>query len=858
MNVVVVESPAKAKTINKYLGDNYVVLASYGHVRDLPAKDGSVKPDNDFEMVWAIDDKATKNLKAIADAMRGAENLFLATDPDREGEAIAWHVLEILKERGAVDGVAVSRVVFHEITKSAVLKAMEEPRDLDSQLIDAYLARRALDYLVGFTLSPVLWRKLPGARSAGRVQSVALRLVCQREREIEAFRPQEYWTVDAGFTTASGEALKARLTHLDGEKLQKFSLGDGETAARAKSAVENTTFTVGPVERKPTKRNPYPPFTTSTLQQEAARKLGFSARHTMQVAQRLYEGINVNGETVGLITYMRTDSISVAGEAVAACRKAIAREFGDAYVPGSPRMFKTKSKTAQEAHEAIRPTDPGRLPKFVSSSLDGDQRKLYDLVWRRTLASQMATALIERTSVDVEAADGRARLRANGSVIKFDGFLALYREDVDDKRDSEADDERRLPAVATGETLGRQDVEAGQHFTEPPPRFTEASLVKKLEELGIGRPSTYASTLSVLRDRKYVVMDKKRFVPEDKGQLVTAFLEGFFERYVQYDFTAGLEDQLDDITNGKVGWKTVLSDFWRDFSEAVGQTKDLRTTEVLDTLNEIMGAHVFPVIDPDADPRDCPSCEDGRLSLKVGKYGAFVGCSKYPDCRFTRQFTASNGNGNNGAGQDRVLGTEPESGLEVKLRFGRFGPYFQLGESGAKEKPKRVTLPKGLAPDEADLEKALALLSLPRPVGTHPETGKEITANLGRYGPYLAHDGKYASLSDADELFTVGVNRAVILLAESKPRGRGSSQILREIGAHPEDAKPVRVMDGRYGPYVTHNRINATLPKDAKPEDITMDQALDLIAAKAAKGKPKRKPARKKAAKKVAKNAAAD
>jgi DNA topoisomerase I len=856
MNVVIVESPAKAKTINKYLGPGYKVLASYGHVRDLPSKDGSVRPDEDFAMSWDVDVKSRKRLNEIAEAVRGADKLILATDPDREGEAISWHVLEVLAQKKVLKDTAVERVVFNAITKSAVTEAMAHPRPIDAPLVDAYLARRALDYLVGFTLSPVLWRKLPGSRSAGRVQSVALRLVCDRELEIEAFRREEYWTIDADMKTGAGEAFSARLAAIDGTRLTKFALPDQAAADTVAAALADCRFLVEAVESRPQKRHPYAPFTTSTLQQEASRKLGFSSARTMQVAQRLYEGVDIGGETQGLITYMRTDGVQIAGEAIAACRNVIAREFGEAYVPGSPRMYKTKAKNAQEAHEAIRPTSLSRLPAQVAGYLDTDQARLYELIWKRTVASQMESATIERTTADIVTTGHDAKrytLRATGSVVRFDGFLKLYQEGRDDDDDSE--DGKRLPRMARDDVVGMAALKPNQHFTEPPPRFTEATLIKRMEELGIGRPSTYTSTLTVLRDREYVRLEAKRLIPEDKGRLVTAFLESFFSRYVQYDFTASLEEKLDRISAGEIDWKDVLREFWRDFTAAVEEIADLRVSEVLDALNELLGPHVFPDAGDGTDPRKCPSCDDGRLSLKVGKFGAFIGCSNYPDCRFTRQLAT---NGEDGAQQiaaeGKVLGVDPDSGLDVSLRSGRFGPYIQLGEAAEGEKPKRSSLPKGMTPEDIDLELALRLVSLPRTVGNHPETGKPITAGIGRYGPFVLHDGIYANLEGWQEVFEIGENRAVALIAEkaSKTRG-GRANALKELGEHPEFGGPIQVMSGRYGPYVKHGKVNATLPKSLSPEAVTLDVAIGLIAEKAAKdGKGAKKPKAKAAAKKTA------
>ncbi|MBW7837480.1 MAG: type I DNA topoisomerase [Sphingomonadales bacterium] len=839
-NVVIVESPAKAKTINKYLGNAYQVLASFGHIRDLPAKDGSVRPDDDFAMDWEVDRDSAKRLSDIAKAVKDADKLILATDPDREGEAISWHVLEVLQQKKALKDVAVERVTFNEITKAAILKAMTQPRQIDRELVEAYLARRALDYLVGFTLSPVLWRKLPGARSAGRVQSVALRLICDRELEIETFKSQEYWTILVDLLNPAKAPFAARLVELDGDKLDKFSLGNAGAAETARQRIAAAAFAVGAVESKPARRFPPPPFTTSTLQQEAARKLGFSATRTMQVAQKLYEGIDVGGETVGLITYMRTDGVQIANEAIQGCRAVIGEDFGDRYVPNAPRIYKTKAKNAQEAHEAVRPTDLARRPAKVAKSLDADQRALYELIWKRTVASQMEAAVFERTTADISSTDKKIGLRATGSVQIFDGFLKLYQEGRDDAGEDE--DANLLPPLAKGDQLTLVDVKPEQHFTEPLPRYSEASLVKKMEELGIGRPSTYASVLGVLRDRNYVHMERGRFIPEDKGRLVTAFLESFFSRYVEYDFTADLEERLDDISAGKVGWKEVLRAFWKDFIGAVDATKELRVTDILDKLNELLGPHIFPDLGDGRDPRACPTCADGRLSLKLGKFGAFIGCSNYPTCRYTRQIKDAGGNGEEPANDaPKVLGNDPESGLAVTLRSGRFGPYVQLGED---KKPKRAGLPKDIPVETVDLERALKLLSLPRTVGAHPETGKPITAAIGRYGPYVAHDGAFASLPSSDEVFTIGINRAVTVLAENKKGRTRKSEAIKELGAHPESGAAVKVMAGRFGPYVTDGKVNATLPKNLQPEAVTLDEAVALLAARAAKG-PAKKPAKK-------------
>ncbi len=849
MKILVVELPAKAKTINKYLGKDYEVLASFGHIRDLPAKDGSVDPEDDFKMIWALDDRGGKRLNDIARAVKGAEKLILATDPDREGEAISWHVLEALNNKRALKGIPVERVTFNAITKDSVLTALSNPREIDQALVDAYLARRALDYLVGFNLSPVLWRKLPGARSAGRVQSVALRLVCDRELEIETFRSQEYWSLIATLATKDGGVFDARLVGADGRKITRLDIGKGEEAEAFKRDLELATFSVSNIEAKPAKRHPYPPFTTSTLQQEASRKLGLAPAQTMRVAQRLYEGVEIGGETVGLITYMRTDGVDIDPPAVQEIRRVIGREYGDNYVPGAPRKYLVKAKNAQEAHEAIRPTDIGRLPKHVAKYLEPEQARLYELIWTRTIASQMELAQLERTTADILAAVGPRKLdlRASGQVIKFDGFLTLYNESKDDEAE---EDEGRLPPMSKGDPLTRRRIVSTQHFTEPPPRFSEASLVKRMEELGIGRPSTYAAVLQVLRDREYVRIDKKRLVPEDKGRLVIAFLESFFRRYVEYDFTADLEEQLDRISNHEIDWKQVLRDFWRDFSAAIGETKDLRTTQVLDSLNELLGPHIFPDKGDGSNPRTCPTCGTGQLSLKLGKFGAFIGCSNYPECKFTRQLavTGANGEGegtseNGGQPGVRVLGDDPESGQQVTIRDGRFGPFVQLGEG---EKPKRSSLPKGRSAASIDLETALKLLALPREVARHPVSGEPIFASIGRYGPYVQHGKVYANIGNDDDVLEIGGNRAIDLIVAKENGGgfrRGAADPGRPLGEDPESAKPIVVKAGRFGAYVTDGETNATLPRSVTAEAVTLEEAIALLVARRAAG-PSKKPAR--------------
>ena len=842
MKVLVVESPAKAKTINKYLGKDYEVLASFGHIRDLPPKDGSVDPEHDFAMKWQLDSRGSKHVSEIVKAVKGADKLILATDPDREGEAISWHVLETLNEKKALKGIPVERVTFNAITKESVQTALQHPREIDQALVDAYLARRALDYLVGFNLSPVLWCKLPGARSAGRVQSVALRLVCDRESEIESFKTQEYWSLLATLATPSKAQFDARLVGADGKKIQRLTIGSQEEAEAFKRDLELATFKVANVEAKPAKRHPAPPFTTSTLQQEASRKLGLAPAQTMRLAQRLYEGVEIGGETVGLITYMRTDGVDMAPEAISDARKVIAGEYGDRYVPGAPRKYTVKAKNAQEAHEAIRPTDLARLPKQVARYLEPDQAKLYELIWIRTIASQMESADLERTTVDILATVGPRKLdlRATGQVIKFDGFLTLYQEGKDDEAEEE---DKRLPPMSTGETLERKRITATQHFTEPPPRYSEASLVKRMEELGIGRPSTYASVLAVLRDREYVRLEKRRLIPEDKGRIVTAFLESFFSRYVEYDFTAGLEEKLDLISDDEIDWKTVLRDFWKDFSAAIEGTRELRTSEVLEALNELLGPHIFPPKEDGSDPRACPKCGSGQLSLKLGKYGAFIGCSNYPECNYTRTLAVPDPDAEDGDGTPgvKLLGADPETGLDVTLRDGRYGPFVQLGEEA---KPKRSSIPRTMAPSSIDLERALALLSLPREVARHPETGEPILAGIGRFGPYVQHGKTYANIGKDENILEIGANRAIDLIIQ-KETSRGGAAPGRELGQDPEGGATITVKSGRYGPYVTDGKVNATLPKDFDMETITLEQALPLIIAKRAAGGGKKAAAKK-------------
>ena len=856
MAVVVVESPAKAKTINKYLGPGYTVLASYGHVRDLPAKDGSVDTENAFQMKWEVAPDSAKHIRAIAEALKDDQKLILATDPDREGEAISWHLLEALTGRKAVKkGTEVERVVFNAITRNAVTQAMANPRQIDMELVDAYLARRALDYLVGFNLSPVLWRKLPGAKSAGRVQSVALRLIVEREMEIEAFRAREYWSVKAILATPSGDTYEARLTTLEAKKLDRFDLATTADADAAVSAIRARDLKVTSVEAKPATRNPAPPFMTSTLQQEASRKFGMGARQTMSTAQRLYEA--------GLITYMRTDGIDMAPEAVMAARDVIRARFGDAYVPSSPRMYKNKAKNAQEAHECIRPTDMAQGTERLGS-LEPDQRRLYDLIWKRSLASQMEAARFERTTVEIASADGRVGLRATGQVVTFDGFLKVYDEGRDD---AEGEDDARLPPIAQGEPAAKRDVIPEQHFTQPPPRYTEATLVKRMEELGIGRPSTYASIVSTIQERDYVRKEKNRLMPEDKGRLVTAFLANYFGRYVDYDFTADLEEDLDRVTTGDEDWKVLLARFWKDFSAALGETEGLRISEVLDKINEVLEPHLFPKTPEDPEPRRCKLCGTGLLSLKTSRNGsAFIGCSNYPDCRYTRPL-AGDLDGEAAALDGKVLGTGvPEGAVfeedaaepqPVTLKKGPYGYYVQLGEAVEGEKPRRASIPKGIDPAAVELERALELLSLPRLVGRHPEDGAPVEAGIGRFGPFVKHGKIYANIKDPEEVFTIGMNRAMELLAQKAQRGGRSAAAapLRELGDHP-DGGTVALYAGRYGPYVKWEKVNATLPKEIAPETVTLEQALELIAAKRPAGKKRAGP-KKTAGRKSAKSGAA-
>ena len=847
-DVVVVESPAKAKTINRYLGGGYTVLASFGHVRDLPPKDGSVRPDQDFAMDWESDARGDKQVGAIAKALKGAKTLYLATDPDREGEAISWHVRAMLAEKNALKGVTVRRITFNEITRNAVQYAMAHPRELDQPLIEAYMARRALDYLVGFTLSPVLWRKLPGSRSAGRVQSVALRLICEREAEIEVFKPREYWSIEALFITPAGAPFTARLTHLNGKRLDQFDLNTETLALAAKAAVEAGQFVVGAVERRRVKRNPPPPFTTSTLQQEASRKLGFGAQQTMRLAQGLYEGVDIDGETTGLITYMRTDGLQMAQEAIIGIRDHVKESFGRDYLPATPREYVSKAKNAQEAHEAIRPTDVARTLDSIAAGLNHDQRRLYELIWKRAVASQMQSAELDQVSVDItnglNGKPGTIKLRANGSIIAFDGFLKLYREDTDEKADGapDEDDNRMLPPMGERDPLKRQKVDASQHFTQPPPRYSEASLVKKMEELGIGRPSTYASILSVLQDRNYVKLDKKRFVPEDRGRLVTAFLVSFFEHYVDTNFTAALEEKLDDISAGQLDWRKVMRAFWDEFSKAVEQTRDLKISDVISALDQDLGPHFFPPREDGSDPRVCAACRTGRLGLKLGRYGSFIGCSNYPACQYTRRLAIDAGEEGGETLKEgmRSLGHHPETGEEITVRRGPYGLYVQQGETteDKKARPKRTSLTRGMDGENLTLDQAMGLLSLPRDVGLHPETREKIEAGIGRFGPYVKMGAVFGSLDKDDDVLALGLNRAVDLLAKKLAS-------VRTIGPHPSDKDLVTVRKGRFGPYVQHGKTVANLPRGVPMEDISLDTAVTLLTERGKILTPKGKRGRK-------------
>ena len=816
MKLVIVESPAKAKTINKYLGSDYKVLASFGHIRDLPSKDGSVDPEHDFAMTWELSPGGKKRLADIVKAVKNCDTIILASDPDREGEAIAWHILEELNAHKALKGKTIQRVVFHEITKHAVTEAIQNPRTIDDNLVSAYMARRALDYLVGFTLSPVLWRKLPGSKSAGRVQSVALRLICEREIEIEKFKPEEYWTIDVDLLTSKEALITSHLIQLDGKKLEKMDIKTQAEAEDAKSKIEAQEFSVSNVERKKANRYPAPPFTTSTLQQEGARKLRFSAKKTMQIAQKLYEA--------GLITYMRTDAVNLSVEAISACREAIVKYFGEAYLPKEAKEYKTKSKNAQEAHEAIRPSDVMNTPKKMETKLDSDSYKLYELIWKRTIACQMNPAILDKVSIDFSSADSQILLRATGQVIAFDGFLKLYQESKDDA--AEDDDNRILPNVENGEKVTKGEIRTDQHFTTPPPRFTEASLVKKLEELGIGRPSTYATIISVLQERKYVRVEKLRFIPEDRGRIVTVFLENFFRKYVEYDFTAMLEERLDDISAGEMQWKQLLSGFWNKFIKNVEDVKPLQITEVINRIDEALSYHLFPPREDGSDPRSCPDCKEGKLSVKFGKFGAFIGCSNYPECKYTKPLTdfkeeEAADTPRQPSPEDKILGEMNTQ--KIYLKKGPYGFYLQLGEdaTATTEKPKRAALPKGITPEEITLEQAQRLLSLPL------DLGEGIILSAGKFGPYIKQGGKSKSLTGSDTIFTITLERAKELLS-----GVAEKPVALAIGTHPTLKAEITLNNGRYGPYLKCGKNNYALPKNLQGKEISLEEAIAVINAK--------------------------
>ena len=844
MNLVIVESPAKAKTINKYLGGNYTVLASYGHIRDLPSKNGSVNPDDKFKMIWEVDSFSKKYLKEITDAAKKSEKIILATDPDREGEAIAWHVKEYLEEKKILKDKKVERVVFNEITKKAVTNGIDNPRNIESNLVNAYMARRALDYLVGFNISPILWTKLPGSKSAGRVQSVALRLLTEREHEIEQFNPVEFWTLNVNFKTSKGDLLNSNLVLLNDKKIEKFSFKNKEDINNAIELIKNSKYKISDTTSKIYSRNPLGPFTTSTLQQTASSKLGFGASRTMQIAQRLYQGIDIEGDTVGLITYMRTDGTNISNDAISEFRNFIKNSYGENYLPNEPNNYSgKKAKNAQEAHEAIRPTDISRTPDSMKKFLSTDQIKLYGLIWSRALSSQMEAAKFDRKTITIISDDKLNQFKCSGSTIKFDGFLKLTR--------IEEEDEKILPHVDKEEVLTDEFIDE-QHFTQPPPRFSEASLVKKLEELSIGRPSTYASIISVISNRGYADLVNKRFFPTDRGKLLSAFLEKLFSKYVDYGFTAGLEEQLDDITSGKEQWIKVLDNFWKDFNNNVANVKEKRTREVLDLLNESLGELIFEADENGKINRECKLCSTGELSLKNSfRGGAFIGCSNYPDCKFTRPLSKSKANDQIALAEPKFIG-QNENGKEIYLKNGRFGPYLQYEltniETSAKKKKKKkdndnlknVSIPKGIEIDQIDLEKAKYLCSLPKVIGQHPENGKDITINSGRFGPYLKCDNKSARLENVEELFTIGLNRAITLIAEAKP-GRISSSLIRDLGEHPEDKKPVRIMKGQYGPYIKYKSLNATIPEEKDPSELTMEEALILIEKRKEYDKNKKK-----------------
>jgi len=823
MNVLIVESPSKAKSINKYLGSDFKVLASVGHVRDLSAKNDAIDTENDFKMKWETSDRGKKVIKEITEAAKKSDNLYLATDPDREGEAIAWHVEKLLRDNASLSKLNIHRVTFNEITKNAVLDSLKEPRDIDENLVNAYLARRALDFLVGFTLSPVLWRKLPGSKSAGRVQSVALRIISEREFEIEKFVPQEYWSIQGDLINKDNKLINSRLTLYDGKKVDKLDIKNEEEANKIYSTIQNSKFKVGNISKKEAKRNPYAAFTTSTMQIESSRKLGLSANQTMRTAQKLYEGTELNGETTGLITYMRTDSVVMSNEAISQIRNFITSNYGNEYLPESPRVYKSKAKNAQEAHECIRPTNIDLTPKDVKQHISNEEYKLYEIIWQRAVSSQMASAVLDQTAVDIVNEDNNICLRANGSTIKFSGMYKVYQEAKDDDKDEEK--ETILPIMQEGEELILKEVIKNKHFTMPPPRYTEASLVKKLEELGIGRPSTYASIIKVLQDRDYVILDKKRFNPHDRGRIVSIFLEKYFNQYVEYDFTADLENQLDEISDGKLDWKEVLKKFWETFKYLCDDTIGKSNREVIDVIDGALGPHFFPP-DGEDENRKCPTCDNGRLGVKVGKFGGFIGCSNYPDCKYTVQFNQLNDKDCNSLCGPKEIGIYPETNEMITIRKGPYGFYIQVGEGATEKKPKRVSIPKNFEPDEIGLNTAIQLLGLPRKLGFHPETNKTVSTGIGMYGPYILHDKKYKALEKTDNILDIELERAIELIA--KPTIRGNAT-LKTFGEHPTEKKNITAHDGKYGPYVKCGKINASLVGDQTIDNLNLEEAIKLI-----------------------------
>ena len=823
MNVLIVESPSKARSINKYLGSDYKVLASVGHVRDLSAKNDAIDTENDFQMKWETSERGRKVIKEITDAAKKSDNLYLATDPDREGEAIAWHVEKLLRDNSSLSNLNIHRVTFNEVTKNAVLDSLKEPREIDENLVNAYLARRALDFLVGFTLSPVLWRKLPGSKSAGRVQSVALKIISERELEIEKFIPQEYWLIQGEFTNSENKTINAKLTLYEGNKVDKLDIKNEKEAEKIYGEIKNSKFTVGTITKKEAKRNPYPAFTTSTMQIESSRKLGLSVNQTMRTAQKLYEGTEIKGETTGLITYMRTDSVVMSNDAINQIRNFVTDNYGSNYLPEKPRIYKSKAKNAQEAHECIRPTNINLTPKDIKQYITNEEFKLYEIIWQRAVSSQMASAILDQVAVDIVNEDKKISLRANGSAIKFLGMYKVYQEVKDDDKVEEK--ELILPVMNEGESLYLKEVNQNQHFTLPPPRYTEASLVKKLEELGIGRPSTYASIIKVLQDRDYVILDKKRFNPLDRGRIVSIFLEKYFNKYVEYDFTADLENQLDEISDGKLDWKEVIRKFWKTFKQLCDETVGKSNREVIDVLDGALGPHFFPP-DGNDEKRKCPTCNNGRLGIKVGKFGGFIGCSNYPDCKYTVQFNQLNDKDSSSLSGPKEIGIYPETGEMITLRKGPYGFYMQVGEGTKEKKPKRVSIPKNFEPDAIGLNTAIQLLGLPRKLGFHPETNKTVSAGIGMYGPYILHDKKYKALEKTDNILDIELEKALELI--SKPTQRGNAT-LKNFGEHPTEKKNITAHDGKFGPYVKCGKINASLLGDQTIDSLNLEEAIKLI-----------------------------